>query len=310
MVTNHTAFTNTRMDGQSFFQQFDNRTLDLAFSSLDFLGVGLVSNTTDAQFQALRWLSFHGGYHYASRRVVSRRDDLQAIQNNRLQAGQFGIRLRGLKGFSGNFDGELGRDNNPFYPTAPRNYHALSARLEQKQKLFRIMAQARSNYTFNFVSAWSHSARSRQYGVDGSWTPQSWFSVDAGYSKIHLDTLTGLAYWLGRNLNEADQSWYVSNLHMIHAGVRTSIRGRADLFAGWSWTEDTGGSSRPVLGPFLTAAQSYPFHFNSPMIRLSVPLRPNIRWNLGYQHYGYNESFLPVQNYQAQTGYVSLLWSF
>ncbi len=309
-VTNHTAFTNTRMDGPSTYQQFDNRTLDLTFSSLEFLGVRLVSNTTDAQVQVLRWLSFHGGYHYASRRIVSRRDEFEAIQNNRLNAGQFGIRLRGLKGFSANFDGELGRDNNPFYPTAPRNYHALGARLEYKQKTFRLMAQARSNYSFNFVSAWSHSARSRQYGVDGSWTPRSWFSVDAGYSKIHLDTLTGLAYWLGRNLNEADSSWYVSNLHMVHGGVRLSLKQRADLFVGWSWTEDTGGPARPVAGAFLTPAQSYPFTFNSPMVRFSLPFRGNIRWNLGYQHYGYSESFLPVQNYQARTAFTSLLWSF
>jgi hypothetical protein len=307
-LTNHLAFTQTRIDGQSVYQQFNNNTFDFRFAAADFLGVRLLSNSTDAQVQVTRWMSLMTGYHFADRRVSSRQDEIAATQQNRLHAGQFGIRLRGLRGFNANFDGEIGRDNNPFYPTSPRNYHALGARVEYKRKNLRLLAQARSNYNFNFVSTWSYSARSRQYGIDGSWTINDRISIDGGYSKIHLDSLTGIAYWVGLQVVD-DASWFVSNTHTVHGGLRLNLWKRADLFGGWTWVRDPGGPSRPVRNPALTAAQTYPFLFNSPMVRLSVPVGRNVRWNAGYQFYGYGESLLPAQNYRAHTAYASISFS-
>jgi hypothetical protein len=46
------------------------------------------------------------------------------------------------------------------------------------------------------------------------------------------------------------------------------------------------------------------------MARLSVRLREKLRWNLGYQYYGYREKFYPAQDFRANTGYSSLTWSF
>jgi hypothetical protein len=37
-------------------------------------------------------------------------------------------------------------------------------------------------------------------------------------------------------------------------------------------------------------------------------LHTKLRWNAGYQHYGYREEFFSRQNYRAHTGYVSLPW--
>lgn len=309
-ITNHVAFTQARMEGDSVYRDFNNRTAALRFVSLQFLGVRMASNTIDAQYQATRWLSIHGGYHVAERRVRSREDDALSQQNNRLNAGQFGLRFRRLKGFSANIDGELGRADNPFLPLSERNYHALNSRVEYRTKRVRVMAQARSNYNFNSVSLWAHSARSRQYGLDASWTGTNWLSFDAGYSKLHLDTLTGLAYFAGFNLVESDRSYYVSNMHTTFAGLRLSIRKKADIFGGWTRVQDRGGRAIAVSLPAFAAAQMFPFVFHSPMLRLSIPFSAKVRWNAGYQHYGYGERLLPQQNYRAQTAYTSLLWSF
>jgi hypothetical protein len=44
-----------------------------------------------------------------------------------------------------------------------------------------------------------------------------------------------------------------------------------------------------------------------------VRMNEKLRWNFGYQYYGYKEDFGLFsfnQNYRANTGYTSLLWSF
>jgi hypothetical protein len=46
------------------------------------------------------------------------------------------------------------------------------------------------------------------------------------------------------------------------------------------------------------------------MGRISLKLRENLRWNLGYQHYGYAEKFATSQNFRAHTGYTSVTWAF
>jgi hypothetical protein len=51
----------------------------------------------------------------------------------------------------------------------------------------------------------------------------------------------------------------------------------------------------------------------TPLARLSIRVTPKIRWNAGWQFYNYHELFgltVPMQNYRANTGYTSVLWSF
>ena len=44
--------------------------------------------------------------------------------------------------------------------------------------------------------------------------------------------------------------------------------------------------------------------------RVSLRINEKIRWNAGYQYYGYHEDFSGLQNYRAHTGYTSVLWAF
>jgi hypothetical protein len=57
-------------------------------------------------------------------------------------------------------------------------------------------------------------------------------------------------------------------------------------------------------------AQTFPLTFQSPQARVSFRISERLRWNAGYQYYGYHEEFSSGENYLAHTGYTSLLWSF
>jgi hypothetical protein len=67
------------------------------------------------------------------------------------------------------------------------------------------------------------------------------------------------------------------------------------------------------VNALLYAVQTFPLSFQSPSARMSVLLKQKLRFNVGYQYYGYKEDFdlLSVnENFRANTGYASLLFSF
>jgi hypothetical protein len=324
-VTNHTSFHNTRMDGDGSYLQLINSTLQSNVVHFQFLGIRTMTNTTEANFRAAKWLGLVSGYHYASRRVESREvaafsgneNTVAATQTNHLHSGMAGIRLQPLKPLILTLDSEVGRADHPFTPVSERNYHALGARAQWKHKTLLLSAAARSNYNSNSVSPALFSSRSRNFTADASWTPKEWFGFDAGYSKQHLDTLSGLAYFAASRLVDGDLSLFFSNIHAGSAAIRFRVLKRVDFFAGYSMVQDTGdgrstaaGTNAAVSTPAFAAAQTFPLQYLSPSARISVRLHTKLRWNAGYQHYGYREEFLARQNYRAHTGYVSLLWSF
>jgi hypothetical protein len=318
-ISNHTAFHNTKMDGENSIRQITNGTLDSTATNFQFLGIRAVTNSTLLDVALRPWISLQGGYQFSDRRVRSseRIDDsgftdlIRAEQSNRLNAATAGFRLRPIKGLTLVADGELGRQNRPFYTTSEKDYHAFGLRAEYKQKFFRLAAQGRSSVNFNSVSLFRHSSRSRNYTVDGSWTPNSRFAVDAGYQKLHLDTITGIAYFLNFNQIEGDRSYFVSNVHAVHFGTRVVLAKRLDVYAGFSSTKDTGAPSAGfTTQPALVAAQSFPLTFLSPQTRLSYRINEKLRANFGYQYYNYNDQVILFQDYRAHTGFASVLWSF
>lgn len=134
----------------------------------------------------------------------------------------------------------------------------------------------------------------------------------------------GLAFFAGLNNPQYQNSYdsiYISNIHSGNLAVRLALDRRIDLYLGYSITKDTGdgrstavpaGISNPVAA-LLDSVQTFPLTFQSPLARLSIRLTPKLRWNAGYQFYGYGEQFHLLgydQNYRANTGFTSLLWSF
>ncbi|MEK7404757.1 MAG: hypothetical protein AAB225_06580, partial [Acidobacteriota bacterium] len=237
-ISNHTSFHHTRMEGDSSYRQLGNAGFDFEWADFQFLGIRALSNLTDATLRASRWLGLYGGYHYSTRRIRSleaqeiagSRASLRAEQTNTLHDGLLGLRLQPVKPLTLNFDATIGRADRPIYPISARNYHAFGARTQYKRRSLLLSAAARSDYNNNSVSLSAHSSRSRNYALDASWAPRDWFAFDAGYSKLHLDTLSGIAYFTaGRFDPIRGHSVYVSNLHAAQLTARFSLGPRASL---------------------------------------------------------------------------------
>ncbi len=330
-VTNQTSLYNIRMEGEAYFVQFDNGIPISPVLPFQFLGIQTIANTTDVQYRVRPWLMIHGGYGYSDRRI--RAIQTQSTvgqpakptpdpteQNNSLNAGTFGVRIRPLKQFSINLDGELGRADKPIYPISDKDYHALKARLEYKTRVWRVSAFAGSDYNTNSNSFTSYAAHTRRYGIDGSWTLTTRFFIDAGYERLHLDTLGGLAYFAGApsQLVTGDSSYYVSNIHSGNLAARFAVNNRIDLSLGFNIVQDVGDGRATAISastiytsnPAFLAAQTFPLRYLSPQAKISFKITEKIRWNAGYQHYAYRESFSALQDFRAHTGYTSIAWSF
>jgi hypothetical protein len=116
------------------------------------------------------------------------------------------------------------------------------------------------------------------------------------------------------------QSIFISNIHAGNLGLRFPITKRADVYVGYNITKDTGDgrafdllAQTTAVGQLLYSVQTFPLTYQTPLLRLSVKVTAKLRYNVGYQYYGYHEDFglLEVnQSYRAHTGYTSLLWSF
>ena len=329
--TNQTSVYNTRMAGSNFFEQYFDGSLLTPTVAFNYLGILTIENSSGIEIRVKPWITVHGGYTYTDRRVGSEVMDSPVtiglapfpknLQTNRLNAGTFGVRLKPLKALTINLDGELGKANKPIYPISDRNYQTLNGRVEYRRKLWRLMASGRSDYNNNSITLTSYASHTRQYGADGSWTPGDRFSIDASYSRLHTDSLGGISYFTGAQPAMADHSYYVSNIHAATLSARFMIAKRADLSIGYSHVQDTGDGRATAVGnfkdvqpsgaaPALAAAQTFPLRYLSPMGKLSIRITDRVRWNAGYQYYGYNESFSALQNYRAHTGYASVSWSF
>ena len=329
-ISNHTAVTNTKMEGDSSYREINNATLSDTLLNFQYLAIRTISNLSDVTFRPAKYVQFNGGYSYSSRLIRSVQDtDSPPLklptadeQTNTTNSGRFGLRLTPTKQLRISLDSELARSDKPIYTTSDRNYHGLGARVQWKAKNLTLSAAARSSYNTNSSNLFVYSSRGRNYSFDGSYNAKTWLSLDAGYSKLHLDTRSGIAYFAvisGRNPSfiEGDSSLYRSNIHAVNIGARAAIRKRADIFFGYNRVQDLGDSrASATAGPNVATvqaflvAQTFPLSYQSPLVRLSLRLHERLRWNFGYQYYDYSEKFLLLQNYQANTGYTSVTWSF
>lgn len=331
ILVNNSSFANTRMDGNNFFQQYDLATLSSEVLNFQFLAIRLFTNSTDLRYQVTPKLGVYTGYQYSDRLIRSNEslavpgdpyDSIIAQQSNHQHVGVVGINWVIWKALRLHLEGELGRNDNPFYPTSLRDYHAISGRLQYRTKKLQLATSYKENYNNNSITLTAYSSRARSYSSNATWTARSWFSVDASYSRLHLDTIGGIAFFAGApraQLITGLQSVYASNIHAATLGMRFSIGKRTDLYAGYSVTRDVGDgrtSISAVASPtqtLLNSVQTFPLMFQAPMARVSVKLHEKLRFNIGYQYYGYKEDFGLFsinQNYRANTGYTSLLWAF
>lgn len=329
-LTNHTSISNVRMDGNVNYRELDTGEIALDQVSFQYLGIRTISNATDASFQAAKWISLVAGYQFTDRRILSVVSDsyfgsdpetARNEQSNRVHSGRFGLRLRPTKPLTITLDSEVGRADQPIYPTSDRNFHILGGRVQYKTRSLLVSAFTKANYNFNSTSITSFSSRNRSYGADLSWTANTSLSFHGGYARLHTDTLSGIAFFAAQRLQRGQYA-YLSNVNSIYANAHLSIRKRVDLLAGLSRVEDTADGTNRNGGPlyqagnqpFYYSAETFPMAFTSPMARLSVKIHAKVRWNAAYQYYGYRQDFasrvIPGQGYRAHTGYTSLSWAF
>ncbi len=331
-VVNNTSVHSTRIDGFSTLSEFDNGTGFGATVNFRYLGVRTVANATDVNYRLTPWIGFYAGYHYSDRAITTIEglsfagpfDNTTYIRDNHLHAGILGVQVRPVKPLTVRLDGEVGRDDHPLTPISDRNYHTLNGRADYRTRKVQLSASYRQVYNVNApVSFSNYSSHSRDYSANASWAPKDRFSLDASYMKLHLDTVSGLAFFagVGRPVGQTLNQLYLSNIHAANLGAHFGVTRRADLYAGYSITKDTGdgrASAIPVgaTGPVATlfgSVQTFPLSFHSPLARVSLRITPKIRWNAGWQFYRYREEFGVLgylQNYRAHTGYTSILWSF
>ncbi|MBZ5626172.1 MAG: hypothetical protein LAQ69_46930 [Acidobacteriia bacterium] len=337
-VVNNSSITSNRIDGNSSYSEI-NPTNNLGTTiNFQYLGIRTLTNSTDVNYRVRDWIGFYAGYHYSDRMirtidgstVPAFPNSFGAFQfdvSNHVNSGTVGVRIKPVKPMTINLDGEVSRAYHPLTPISDKNYHTINGRVEYRVKRLQLSTTYRQVYNLNPPLSFSNfSSHSRQYSANASWAPKDWFSVDASYTKLHLDTMDGLSFFAAppgsrTQLQTGDFSEYVSNIHAANLGVRFGIRKRADLYVGYSITKDTGDGRAtavpatlgdPILA-LLSSVQTFPLTYQSPLARLSVKILPKLRWNVAYQFYGYSEVFHIFgynQNYNAHTGYTSVLWAF
>ncbi|HZU24842.1 MAG TPA: hypothetical protein VFA04_04930 [Bryobacteraceae bacterium] len=323
-VTDQVSFDQVRMNGNDVYTQFDNGTLDATAVDFQLLAIRRTSEAIDASYQLNSVLGFNAGYQYTTRRFESIAAETnnqepapgRFVQNNELNAGRFGFRVRPIKPLSITFKGEIGKNSKPVYPVSEANYYSLDAHAQYRVGSLTLGATARRDYNLNDVSLSYFSSHSRSYGADASWAPQSWLSFDASWSKLALNAAGALFFFANQQPVAGTQSLYISNIQFGNLGVRLTAGRRAELYLGYSRVQDLGDGRSNIQGngtnpvPAFNAAQTYPLLYDTPLARLTVPIAPRIRFNIGWQYYRYNEQFFSVRDYHANTAYTSLAWSF
>ncbi len=332
-VVNNTSIYSNRIDGNSSYTEVNTGTNLGTTVYFRYLGIRTVTNSTDANYRATRRLGFYAGYQYSDRlartiegftlpEFANSSESAVYEVSNHLNTLRAGVRLRPVKPFTVTLGGEVGRASNPLTPVADRHYHGVNGRLDYRTRKLQLSGIYRQAYNLNApLSFTSFASHTRQYGANATWSPNGWFSIDAAYNKLHLDTASGLAFFASTGtrpqLQTAYSSLYGSNIHAANLGTRFEILRRASLYVGYSITRDTGGGRTPAstdpIQTLLTAVQTFPLTYQTPLARVSIRITPKVRWNAGWQYYDYAEDvhyFNANQNYHAHVSFTSVLWSF
>ena len=104
--------------------------------------------------------------------------------------------MRPIKNLTANLEGEVGRADNPLTPVSDRNYHALNGRITYRTRKLQLSTTYKQLYNVNAPVALSaYSSHSRNYTANASFALKDWWSLDASYMKLHLNTIGGIAYF-------------------------------------------------------------------------------------------------------------------
>jgi hypothetical protein len=345
-ITNSTSAENVQYDGSGQMLQLSTVAATKNVFWLQQIDEKRVSDALDLNYRVTKWLGLNSEYRYTDRLLdnnlirtgTTKSRDINSLSDH-LNSGTFGFRLNPIKPLSINLDGTIGRTTLPETPIAPAHFHNIRGRVQYRMKHMNLSATYRQVYNLNapapvvFTSQFGppplsyFASHSRDYSFAASFPVRDTFWLDVSYSKTHLDTLANL--WLEEPVKPKSStivsvpgylSEYISNLHSVSILAKAAVTKRVALYAGYSFTHDSGdgrgvqnlGIQDPA-GSVLANTQTFPLTYQAPLARVSLKLTPRVQWNGGWQLYRYNQQFA-FYNYQpyyrAQTGYSSLSFTF
>src|SRR5205823_4526138 len=127
-----------------------------------YLGIRTLASSLDAQYRLTNQLGFFAAYEYSTRLVRTVEDTTfpggfggppggaasggpdVAEQNNHVNIGRLGVRVKPLAPLTITVEGERGRDNHPFLTLNDRDYHAINGRMEYRAGRLRATTDRKS----------------------------------------------------------------------------------------------------------------------------------------------------------------------
>ena len=143
--TNNTSVSNTRMTGDNSFEQFNNATFTGETLNFQFLGLLLITNSTDIRYKVSKTLDVFAGFRYSDRQIRSTEDGaspgspfagISAEHSNQLRAGVAGSKLDAIQGpASASGDRGVSSNDHPFAPISQKNYdiHTLAYSIPEEE---------------------------------------------------------------------------------------------------------------------------------------------------------------------------------
>lgn len=290
-----------------------------------------IQNTIEADYQFNDRYSVHFGYRYGTRRVEKFENGFNLAPNqptlipaanrfeeetNHTHAVLGGFKLRPVKNWTVYFDAERGSADNVFTRVGNYDYTNIRARSRYaptRKLSFNLSLITRNNSNpseFDGVTLENFAVdiKRRIFSSTVDWAPTSRLSFGAGYNFNWVNSDADIAFYIN-NVRRNGTSLYFMRNNYFFFDTTAQLHKRVTLFAAYRINKDTGqGDRRASLADALLVT-SYPMSYQSPEARLAVRLNRWLDWNVGYQYYNYNESFLispRPQNYHAHLPYTSL----
>lgn len=326
-LTHTVATSNSRHDGAVDLLEVSVFTNELL--RFEHLGIRHLSSSTEASYRPARQFSLYGVYRHARRRV--RTSSLFPLfdfeipllgVDNKVNSGGGGVRWTPHRSVRASVDIEVGRADQPLAPVSNRRFHAERARIRWRSGALTASGFFTNEINNNPALLTNFNARRRSGGSQVSWVdPDGKITIDGGYSWLHADSSAGIFNLV--NPGTAARTLYTSNLHTLNFSTRLRLPRGSTLYLGYTLAKDTGDGrdTSSTTGDFVPTFPSFsfdganflvslPLTYQSPQVRLTIPITERLGWNVSWQFYSYDERFTTEQNYRAHVGYSSLSWSF
>ncbi len=171
-IVNNTSVDNLRISGNSAYTDVSNGINPGETINFRHLGIRMVTNMTDVNYQVKNWIAVYGGYGYTDRLVTTIEgfqlaafpDNSPAAEyenSNHLNTGTIGIRARLWKRLTASIEGSIGRANNPLTPVSDRNYDTINGRIDYRTRKVQLSTSYKQYYNVNAPVALSAEVRTR-----------------------------------------------------------------------------------------------------------------------------------------------------